>query len=48
MKKNSAKWIPECLNADQKRARVEASRSICTRSEEDADFLRRVVTRVET
>jgi hypothetical protein len=27
---------------------VEASRSICTRSEEDADFLRRVVTRVES
>jgi hypothetical protein len=36
------------LNADQKRARVEASRSICTRFEEDADFLSRVVTVVET
>jgi hypothetical protein len=36
------------LNADQKRARVEASRSISTLFEEDADFLSRVVTMVET
>jgi histone-lysine N-methyltransferase SETMAR len=48
MKKISAKWIPKCLDADQKRARVEASRSICTRFEEDADFLSRVVTMVKT
>lgn len=48
MKKISAKWIPKCLNADQKRARVEASRSICARFEEDPDFLSRVVTMDET
>jgi histone-lysine N-methyltransferase SETMAR len=48
MKKISAKWIPKCLNADQKRAWVEASRLICTLFEEDADFLSRVVTMVET
>ena len=28
MRKFAAKWIPKCLNVDQKRARVEASRSI--------------------
>ena len=44
----AAKWIPKCLNVDQKRARVEASRSICARFENDVDFLNRIVTMDET
>ncbi|CAH1111891.1 unnamed protein product [Psylliodes chrysocephalus] len=46
--KKSGKWIPICLNVDQKHARVEASSSICARFEKDADFLCRVVTMDET
>lgn len=48
MRKIAAKWIPKCLNVDQKRARVEASRSICARFENDVDFLNRIVTMDET
>lgn len=36
------------MNVDQKRARVEASRSICARFENDVDFLNRIVTMDET
>ena len=42
------KIAAKCLNVDQKRARVEASRSICARFENDVDFLNRIVTMDET
>ena len=48
MRKNSATWIPKCLNADQKRTRVETLRSLCTLFDEDPDFLNRVITMDET
>lgn len=48
MKKISAKWIPKCLNADQKRARVKSSRSLCALFDKDPDFLNRVITMDET
>lgn len=43
MGKTFAKWVLKYLNVDQKPARVEASRSICDRLKEGADFLSRVV-----
>ena len=48
LRKIAAKWIPKCLNIDQKRANVEASRSICARFENDVDFLSRIDTKDET
>lgn len=42
MRKMSAKWIHKCLNIDQKRTRVEASRLIWARIDKDADFLGRI------
>lgn len=49
MRKLSAKWIPKCLNADQKRVRLTMSKEICRRFEEDSsNFLDRLVTMDET
>ena len=48
MKKISVKWIPKCLNAYQKRARVETSRSLCALFDEDSDFLIPVINMDET
>lgn len=39
VRKLSAKQITKCLKVDQKRARVETSRSICKRFKEDLEFL---------
>jgi hypothetical protein len=40
MRKLSAKWIPKCLNADQKHDRVLASKAILNQFRQDAnDFL---------
>lgn len=39
MKKNFAKWIPKCLNADQKLACVKTLLSICIRFRKDSEFL---------
>lgn len=38
MGKISAVWISKCLNVDRKYVRVETSRSICARFENDANF----------
>ena len=48
MKQISAKWIPKCLNTDQKRARVETSRSSCALFNESPEFLIHVLTMDET
>lgn len=39
---------PQNLNTDQKRARPQASSSICARFKKDADVLKHVVTADET
>lgn len=49
MRKLSAKWIPKCLSADQKRNRVDASQVILDRFKAGTeDFLARLVTMDET
>lgn len=49
MQKLSAKWVPKCLNADEKRKRVETSRLILQHFELSSDnFLDRLVTVDET
>lgn len=49
MKKLSAKWIPKCLNADQKRLRVTTSQWICNQfNDRKSNFLDRLVTMDET
>lgn len=49
MRKLSAKWIPRCLNVDQKRVRLTTSKEICRRFAEDSsNFLDRLVTMDET
>lgn len=49
MRKLSAKWIPKCLNADQKRLRVTTSKSLCRLFKEDSsNILDRIVTMDET
>ena len=49
MRKLSAKWVPICLNADQKRQRCQSSEQILDFFRRDPnDFLSRLVTRNET
>jgi len=49
MRKFSAKWIPNCLNADQKRQRCQSSEQILEFFRRDPnDFLSRLVTMDET
>ena len=49
MRKLSAKWVPKCLNADQKRIRVTTSKAILDRFAAGmADFMARLVTMDET
>ena len=45
MRKLSAKWVPKCLNADQKRRRCQSSEQFLEFSRRDPnDFLSRLVT----
>jgi len=49
MRKLSAKWVPKCLNADQKRQRCQSSGQISEFFQRDPnDFLSRLVTMNET
>jgi len=49
MRKLSAKWVPKCPNADQKRQRCQSSEKIWEFFRRDPnDFLSRLVTMVET
>jgi len=49
MRKLSAKWVPKCLNADQKRQRCQSSEQILEFFRRDPnDFLSRLVTMDET
>lgn len=49
MQKLSAKWVPKCLNADQKRNRVDTSRWVLQQFQQSRDnFLERIVTVDET
>jgi len=49
MRKLSAKWVPKCLNADQKRQRCQSSEQIWNFFRRDPnDFLSRLVTMDET
>jgi histone-lysine N-methyltransferase SETMAR len=48
MRKLSAKWVPKCLNSDQKRERVETSKAILSRINDQPDFFSRIVTMDET
>ena len=49
MRKLSAKWLPKCLNLDQKRQRCQSSEQILEFFRRDPhDFLSRLVTRDET
>ena len=49
MRKLSAKWVPKCLNEDQKRQRCQSSEQYLEFFRRDPnDFLSRLVTMVET
>ena len=49
MRKLSVKWVPKCLNADQKRQRCQSSEQLLEFFRPDPnDFLSRLVTMVET
>jgi len=49
MRKLSAKWVPKCLNADQKRQRCQSSQQLLEYFRRDPkDFLSRLVTMDET
>ena len=49
MRKLSAKWVPKCLNADQKRQRCQSSEQLLEFFRRDpTDFLSRLVTMDET
>ena len=49
MRKLSAKWVPKCLNADQKRQRCKSSEQLLEFFRRDPnDFLSRLVTMDET
>ena len=49
MRKLSAKWVPKCLNADQKRQRCQSSEQLLEFFRRDPnDFLSRMVTMDET
>jgi histone-lysine N-methyltransferase SETMAR len=49
MRKLSAKWVPRCLNVDQKRDRVLASEAILARFRRDpVGLFKRLVTMEET
>jgi len=49
MRKLSAKWVPKCLNADQKRQRCQSSEQLLEFFRSDPnDFLSRLVTMDET
>jgi len=49
MRKLSAKWVPKCLNADQKRQRYQSSEQLPEFFRLDPnDFLSRLVTMDET
>jgi len=49
MRKVTAKWVPKCLNADQKRQRCQSSEQILEFFRRDSnDFLLRLVTMDET
>jgi len=49
MRKLSAKWVPKCLNADQKRQRCQSSEQLLEIFRRDPnDFLSRLVTMDET
>ena len=48
MRKLSAKWVPKCLNSDQKRKRVETSKKILAHFDENHDFSHRLLTVDET
>jgi len=49
MRKLSAKWVPKCLNADQKRQRYQSSEQLLEFFRRDPnDFLSRLVTMNET
>jgi len=49
MRKLSAKWVPKCLNADQKRQRCQSSEQLLEPFRRDPnDFLSRLVTMEET
>jgi len=48
-RKFSAKWVPKCLNADQKRQRCQSSEQLLEFFRRDPnDFLSRLVTMAET
>ena len=49
MSKVSARWVPRMLTDDQKRSRVDISRNLLSRYEDDpGDFIDQVVTQDET
>jgi len=49
MRKLSAKWVPKCLNADQKRQRFQSSEQLLESFRRDPNgFLSRLVTMDET
>ena len=49
MPKVSARWVPRMLTDDQERTRVDISRYLLSRYEDDpGDFIERVVTQDET
>ena len=49
MRKLSAKWVPKCLNADQKRQQCQSSEQLLEFFQRDPnDFLSRLVTMEET
>lgn len=48
MRKLSAKWVPKCLQADQKRKRVETARDIINRFDGRENFVTRLITMDET
>ena len=49
MSKVSARWVPRMLTDDQKRSRLDISRRLLSRYEDDTgDFIDRVVTQDET
>jgi len=49
MRKLSAKWVPKCLNADEKRQRCQSSEQILVFFRRDPnDFLSQLVTMDET
>lgn len=48
MSKVSARWVPRQLTDDQKRARLDISRYLLSRYDDEPDFIDRIVTQDET